>query len=129
MSTESWNPALTAITGPAKIAATDVSLAGGASWDAVDTLPPEALVELLTRLGAVAARAKARLTIAGTRVAETPQPDEGLTAQDVSAMLKAKAAWVYRHRRQLGGTKYDGIVRFTRRGVEAYLRRQRSRAA
>jgi hypothetical protein len=94
--------------------------------EAVDQLGPEALIDLLTHGGALMERARARLTlIGGQRAADEPSAgDEYLTAEQVAELLNAEPAWVYRHRRQLGGDKLDGLVRFPRRRLEAYLARQ-----
>ncbi len=92
--------------------------------EAVDTLAPEALVAFATQTAALHARAMARLTL--LRAPSTPtSPGESLTAGEVAQVLNAEPAWVYRHRAQLGGVKLDGIVRFPRRHLDAYIARQR----
>jgi hypothetical protein len=96
------------------------------SLDAVDALDAPALVELLTQLGALKERARARLAVVSTSgpAVSPPSTDDYLTAEAVAQLLKAEPSWVYRHARQLGGAKLDGILRFSRRRLDAYLTRQ-----
>ena len=93
--------------------------------EAVDTLAPEALVAFATQTAALHARAMARLTL--LRAPSTPtSPGESLTAGEVAQVLNAEPARVCRRREQeLGGVKLDGIVRFPRRHLDAYIARQR----
>lgn len=90
----------------------------------VDQLDREALVDLLTELGALTERARARLALVGTVPALAPPAEEHLTAEQVAQLLNAEPSWVYRHARPLGGLKLDGILRFPRGRLEAYLARQ-----
>jgi hypothetical protein len=95
--------------------------------EAVDVLDGPALVEFLTRLGALAHRAQARLTLV-TAPAPPSTSDYSvsgyLTAEQVAHFLNAELKWVHRHARMLGGVKLDGLLRFSRRRLEAYLARQ-----
>jgi hypothetical protein len=90
---------------------------------AVDQLDREDLVGLLTELGALTARARARLALVAAPV-PAPPADDYLTAEEVAQLLRAETSWVYRHARPLGGVKLDGILRFSRRRLDAYLARQ-----
>ena len=99
------------------------------SVEAVGTLAPEALPAFLVHLAALQGAVAARLAWVsgpGTRsTADATCDDDTMTAEEVGALLKAKVGWVYRHRMQLGGEKLDGLVRFSRRRVLAYVERQR----
>lgn len=90
---------------------------------AVDQLDREALVGLLTELGALTERTRARLALVSAP-APTAPADDYLTAEELARILKAEPSWVYRHARPLGGVKLDGLLRFSRRRLEAYLARQ-----
>jgi hypothetical protein len=91
---------------------------------ALDGLGAAALVEVAERTAALHAGAMARLAMMAT-VPIAPAPtDEYLTAEQVGEVLKAEPSWVYRHRVALGGVKLDGILRFSRRRLDAYLARQ-----
>ena len=94
--------------------------------ETVDQLGREALIDFLTHGGALMERARARLALLGGQGAanEPSAAGEYLTAEQVATLLNAEVAWVYRHRRQLGGDKLDGLVRFPRHRLEAYLARQ-----
>jgi hypothetical protein len=91
--------------------------------EALDTMDAEALVAVAERAAALQAGAMARLArMAPT--AQAPSADEYLTAEQVGQLLNAEPGWVYRHARQLAGVKLDGILRFSRRRVLAYVERQ-----
>ena len=92
--------------------------------DILDQLCARALVSVAERAAALHAGALARLAMLGTTRTEAVA-DESLTAEEVAQRLKAEPSWVYRHQRQLGGIKLDGILRFSRRGLETYLERRR----
>lgn len=97
----------------------------------IDALTAAQLVEALTQLGALTERARARMTILALQGSAPSQndPDDLLTAAQVAEQLNARPAWVYRHARQLGGQKLDGLMRFSRRRVLAYVDRQRRLSA
>ena len=92
---------------------------------ALDGLDATTLVAIAEQAAALHAGAMARLTLAGTA---SPAPastaDEYLTAEQVAERLNVELSWVYRHTRQLGGVKLDGLLRFPRRRLEAYVARQ-----
>ena len=62
------------------------------------------------------------------REQEAASPPEGaiLTAEQIAQRLQVTVAWVYRHRKQLGGWKADGHVRFTEGGLARALRRMQA---
>jgi hypothetical protein len=91
---------------------------------ALDGLDAAALVAIAERAAALHAGALARLALRTTAPASPPPADEHLTAEQVAQLLNAEPAWVYRHAGQLGAVKLDGILRFPRRRLEAYLARQ-----
>jgi hypothetical protein len=104
--------------------------------EAVDTVPPGDLAAFIAHAAALQARAAMRLGAEGcgrpaaSATAATGSADTRLlTAEDVAALLNAKRAWVYRHQRQLGGEKLDGLLRFSARRVHSYVERQRKAAA
>jgi hypothetical protein len=101
--------------------------------EAIDALAPEALPSFLAHLAALQGAVAARLALvgsSGTRsTADAARDEDTMTPEEVGAFLKAKVAWVYRHRAQLGGEKLDGLVRFSRRRVLAYVERQRRLSA
>ena len=92
----------------------------------VGSLPLEAIPSLLVQLSALAMAAAARWATAPTVGGRSSASDvsDQLTAGEVAELLNAKAGWIYRHQQALGGTKLDGILRFSRRRVSAYLERQ-----
>jgi len=93
--------------------------------EALDGLDAAQLVAVAERAAALHAGALARLARAPVASTATAQAgDEYLTAEEVAQRLRADAAWVYRHRTALGGVKLDGLLRFSRRRLEAYLARQ-----
>ena len=92
---------------------------------ALDGLDAAALVEVAERAAALHAGAMARLAVIGTTPSPVrPPTDEYLTAEQIAQHLNADPAWVYRHAPQLGAVKLDGLLRFPRRRLEAYLARQ-----
>jgi hypothetical protein len=103
--------------------------------EAVDALTPDAIPAFIAHAAALQARAAARLRAPaaerGVAAAFTQRAnaqsvdcDRQLTVPDVAELLNAKPAWVYRHQRQLGGQKLDGLLRFSARRVQAYIERQ-----
>lgn len=92
---------------------------------ALDGLDAAALVAVVEGAAALQAGAMARLALIAT-VPVSPLPaDEHLTVKQVAERLNAAdVGWVYRHAKQLGGVKLGGILRFSRRRLEAYLARQ-----
>ncbi len=92
--------------------------------DAVDVLEEAALVDFATQAAALLERARARLHTIPKVASTAPALDEYLTAEQVAQLLNAEPSWIYRHTPQLGGVKLDGILRFPRRRLEAYLARQ-----
>jgi len=91
---------------------------------ALDGLDTAALVAVVEGAAALQAGAMARLALVATAAVSPLPADEILTAQQVAQRLNADPGWVYRHAKQLGGVKLDGILRFSRRRLEAYLARQ-----
>jgi hypothetical protein len=92
---------------------------------ALDGLDAAALVAIAERAAALHAGAMARLALVGTTPSSVPpSADEHMTAEQVAQRLNAEPSWVYRHARQLGAVKLDGILRFPHRRLEAYLARQ-----
>ena len=101
--------------------------------EVVDSLPADAIPAFIAHTAALQARAAVRL---GERACEgsgerrdVAPPDSLLTAKQVAERLNAKPDWVYRHWRQIGGQKLDGLLRFPARRVQSYLERQRRTAA
>ncbi len=92
--------------------------------DVVDALAPVALVDFATHAAALHARAMARLTLLRPPSTPAVPAADSLTARQVAQLLNADRGWVYRHQKQLGGIKLDGIVRFPRRQLDAYIARQ-----
>jgi hypothetical protein len=114
--------------------------AGLPAIEAVDALPNEALAPFIAHAAALQARAAIRLGTEGSTARIDPTlrsrgsdaataDNRMLTAQEVAELLNAKPSWVYRHRRQLGGEKLDGLLRFSARRVQSYVERQRRAAA
>jgi hypothetical protein len=105
-----------------------LSAGGGAGLllppvEALDELDAAALVAVAERAAALHAGALARLARVSSPAPPAPA-DDYLTAEEVGQFLKAEPSWVYRHARPLGGMKLDGILRFSRRRLDAYLARQ-----
>jgi len=90
----------------------------------LDGLDATTLVAVAERAAALHAGALARLALQTTASAPPHPADEHLTAEQVAQRLNAEPSWVYRHARQLGAVKLDGILRFPYRRLEAYLAKQ-----
>ena len=72
------------------------------------TLPREALLELLTGTG------------------DAARPDEMLTPNEASALLKTDRRWVYKHADDLGAVHLTRRkLRIPRIGIERFLKRKR----
>src|SRR5262249_50215184 len=94
--------------------------------DALDALDVRALVAVAEQAAALLAGAQGRLAMMRAVPAAAPRiADYNLTASGVAKILRCDdTKWVYRHARALGGVKLDGLLRFSRRRVDAYIARQ-----
>ncbi|MBZ5679577.1 MAG: helix-turn-helix domain-containing protein [Acidobacteriia bacterium] len=67
---------------------------------------------------------RARRERQGRPAQPVPRPlEELLTAGEVGDLLKMSARFVHDHRKEMGGVRVGGRLRFRRVGVEKYLHR------
>ena len=97
--------------------------------EAVDQLDPEALVDLLTRLGALAERARARLVMTASAVKPTITASGSLlTAEEVAARLHVSKDYVYRHAKRWPFTRPVGRkLLFVETGLTHWVEARRAR--
>lgn len=62
-------------------------------------------------------------------VAASTVPDAMLTPRDVMALVAMRRSWVTKHAAELGAIRVGGQLRFKREDIDAYLERNRVRAA
>lgn len=62
--------------------------------------------------------------IATPRAGVTTAASDVMTAVEVAQLIRTDRSWVYRHKRKLGGQTFGGVLRFSRRTVEAYIERR-----
>ena len=91
----------------------------------VASVPPDDLDAAIGELEAGKARLYARLLANGRPSEEVVSDPYNLTAEVVAEELGLTPKWCYSHRRELGGKRIGGCVRFSRRGLQRYLAARR----
>lgn len=64
--------------------------------------------------------AKVEMKIAEGHRMHDDAADYPITPLEVAARLNHTRLWVYRHRRELGGKKFGGSLRFSEAGLQRY---------